>query len=96
MKESEEPINQLVRKVLSHYHLTDEYDLVVLKKNWGSIVGEMVAKNTINLKMQKKTLTIQVNSAALKAELQFHKTLIVQKVNDLYQTEKINEVKIYN
>jgi predicted nucleic acid-binding Zn ribbon protein len=96
MKESEEPINQLVRKVLSHYDLTDQYDLVALRKNWGSIVGEMVAKNTTKLKMQNKTLVIQVNSAALKAELQFHKTLIVQKVNVLFNTEKINEVKIYN
>lgn len=90
----EKPIKQVINDLLDAYKLGGKLDELKIVNNWAEIVGLVIAKNTIKLQLKGNILWIFVESAPLKNELSFHRSIIVQKINAFFNREIVKEIII--
>lgn len=90
----EKPIKQVINDLLDAYKLGGKMDELKIVNNWAEIVGLVIAKNTSKLQLKGNTLWIFVESAPLKNELTFHRSVIVQKINAFFNKEIVKEILI--
>ncbi len=62
--------------------------------NWEEIVGDMIAKHTLDLSLNKKKLTLRFDNAALKQEMSYAKSNLIENINKRFGREIINQVVI--
>jgi len=62
--------------------------------NWEEIVGKMIAKHTLDLSLNRKKLTLRFDNAALKQEVSYAKSKLIENINERFGREIINEVVI--
>jgi len=91
---NEHNIKDLLDAMVNKYQLKDGLSIAKLKEAWEEIVGEHIAKNTINIRLQKKKLFVEVSNAALKNELSYIKTPIKDRINKKMGREVVLEVVI--
>lgn len=80
--------------MLDNYNLSGKVNEVNLSQHWEEIVGQMIARNTSKLYIHEKKLFLQLNSAALKNELRFHKKMVIDRVNDFAGEAIVNDIVI--
>lgn len=94
MSDDEQPIKSIINEMMSTYRLTGKIDELKIWNNWGDIVGTVIAKNTKKLQLKGTTLKIYVESAPLKNELTFHRSVILEKINAYFKKQVIKEIQI--
>jgi len=94
MYPDEKPIKQVISDLLDAYKLGGKMDELKIVNNWSEIVGLVIAKNTTKLQLKGNTLWIFVESAPLKNELTFHRSIILQKINTFFKKEIVKEILI--
>ena len=62
--------------------------------NWEDIVGKMIAKHTLDLSLNRMKLTLRFDNAALKQEMSYAKSKLIENINERFGREIINEVVI--
>ena len=62
--------------------------------NWEEIVGKIIAKHTLDLSLNRKKLTLRFDNAALKQEVSYSKSKIIDNINERFGREIINQVVI--
>ena len=62
--------------------------------NWEEIVGKMIAQHTLDLSLNKKKLTLRFDNAALKQEMSYSKSNLIDNINERFGREIINQVVI--
>lgn len=60
--------------------------------HWNDIVGKLIANHTQQIFIRDKKIYLKVDSAALKNELMFLKTEILNKVNDGFNGKLIDDI----
>ncbi len=90
----EKPIKQVINELLNAYKLTGKIDELKIWNNWHDIVGTVIAKNTNKIQLKGGTLYIYVESAPLKNELNFHRSVILQKINAYFEKQIVKEINI--
>ncbi len=75
------PLKAAIEEFLDRYHLRDKLNQAKVIESWEKVVGEMVARNTSQLHIRNKVLYVKVNSAALRNELLFARTRIMNALN---------------
>ena len=68
-----------------------EADIV---SNWEDIVGKMIAQHTLDLSLNKKKLTLRFDNAALKQEMSYSKSTLIDNINERFGREIINQVVV--
>jgi len=91
---NEKPIKQVINELLDAYKLAGKMDELKISNNWAEIVGMVIAKNTSKIQLKGNTLYIYVESAPLKNELTFHRSVILQKINTFFNKEIVKEIHI--
>ncbi|MFQ3326930.1 MAG: putative nucleic acid-binding Zn ribbon protein [Salibacteraceae bacterium] len=91
-EKNEHTLKQLLNQMLDKYKLSEKLDEVDLESHWEELMGTMIYKHTIQLKVQNKKLYIQLDSPVIRQELIYGKTLIIQKVNNFVGKELITDV----
>jgi len=94
MFSEEKPIKQVINELLDAYKLSGKMDELNISSNWSEIVGTVIAKNTSKIQLKGSTLYIYVESAPLKNELTFHKSVILQKINAHFKKDIVKEIQI--
>lgn len=61
---------------------------------WKEVVGELVDGYTEKLRIHQKELIVKVRSAALRQELSFSKTTLLEKLNQLMPYDKLEDISI--
>ena len=79
---------------MSTYKLTGKIDELKIWNNWSEIVGSLIAQNTKKLQLKGSVLKIYVESAPLKNELIFHRSIILEKINTFFNKQVVNEIQI--
>jgi predicted nucleic acid-binding Zn ribbon protein len=77
----EQPLKAAIEEFLDKYHLRDKLNQAKIIQSWEKVVGEMVARNTSQLHIRNKVLYVKVNSAALRNELLYARTKIINALN---------------
>ena len=94
MFDQEKPIKQVINELLSTSKLTGKIDELKIWSHWSEIMGTLIAKNTRKISLKGQSLTIFVESAPLKNELTFHRSVILQKINAFFDKEIVQEIFI--
>jgi predicted nucleic acid-binding Zn ribbon protein len=66
-----------------------------VKEAWHKTVGEYCSKHTETIRLSKGELTVKISSAAVKQELMYAKTEILNKINECLNQELITNLKIF-
>jgi len=93
-KGNEQPIKDVISEMLSSYHIKDKLAEVDIVQQWEKLMGKLIAKNTQKLYIKDKKLFLHIESSALKQELAYSKSKIIEIINNESGTDLIHEVII--
>ncbi len=85
-------IREAIRQMLERYHLSEKVYEVRLVAAWEDVVGPVIARHTLHLAVRKKILFVKVDSAALRNELTYAKTLLINQLNKEAGAEVITDI----
>ena len=91
-KKNEYTIGDLLNKMLKSCNIEGKVQETDLRQNWEKLMGSMIERHTRNLAIKNGKLYLQVDSAVLRQELSYGKSLILEKVNDFYGKEIVKDV----
>ena len=91
-KNNEKKINQVFLELLRSYGISRKFDEYRLKKEWEHIVGQTIAMQTKSLSIDKDCLYVRMNSPALRQELGYAKSDLLNSLNNAVGKELISEI----
>lgn len=89
---SDRPIGDVIKEMIRTYRMEGKLNEVKVLHSWENVVGEMIARHTKDLYIKNHRLFVKIDSPALKNELSYSRTLIVEKLNEAAGGEVIAEV----
>jgi len=89
---NEKTLKQAIEELVRAYGLNDKLLKAQVEQAWEQIVGKDLAKHTGRIDVDKTTLKIEITSSALRHELSFSKSLIVERINDLLGKNTITDI----
>ena len=95
MKNSnEQTLKEVIRELLEAYRLKEGLQESKLIHSWDEVAGTFVAKNTDKLYIRNKTLYIHLRSPALKNELSYEKSRLIDALNKAVGSEVITDITL--
>ncbi len=91
---NEQTLGEVVKTLIEMYRIEGKLKEASLINAWESVVGEMIAKHTVQLRINKKVLYIEVDSAALRNELTYAREKLKKALNRKVKDNVIDEVVI--
>ena len=85
-------IGDLIKAFLKGRGLDEKMDEVDINNNWEKIAGPMIANHTKKVTYHDHTLTIYLNSAALRHTLSFTKTEVIEKFNEVLGENFVRDI----
>ncbi len=76
------PVGQSLQRLLSKWGLERQFAIRYALSAWEEIVGEPIARVARPLRFENDTLWVAVRTATWAQELSFHKTTILQRLNE--------------
>lgn len=87
-------IEELVPNILRQYGLWEDYKKQMLFADWHNIVGKNLAKFSHIRSLNEKILTVVTYYPTVSQDIHMLKSMIINKINDRYGHEIINNIKI--
>jgi hypothetical protein len=88
-------IKQALEMMVSDLKIKGKLDESRIRDAWATVMGKPIAKYTTNISLNKSKLYVQVNSAALKHELNYSREKIKEVFNKELGEPIIKDVIIY-
>jgi hypothetical protein len=93
MKNSnEQTLKEVIKELLEAYRLQDGLQESKLIHAWDAVAGAFVAKNTEKIYIRNKTLYIHLRSPALKNELSYEKSKLIDSLNKAVGSAVIRDI----
>lgn len=93
MKSSNEyTLKQAIEALIDQYKIEERLSETVVINDWEKIVGKMVARHTKNMHIKKRVLFIEFDNAALRNEMSFAKTRLIEAINKSLKNDAIEEI----
>jgi predicted nucleic acid-binding Zn ribbon protein len=93
-KSSEILLKDAIEKVLKQLNLEDKLNETRLIGSWEQVAGKLIARHTRELYIQGKVLYVKTDMAALKQELTYMKTSLIDKLNKEAGAIVIEDLKL--
>lgn len=74
-------VKTVVSEMLKFYKLNKKFNEIDVMEAWQIVMGESVARRTLKLYVQDRTMYLKLESASLKNELMMAKSQILEKLN---------------
>lgn len=87
-------IGEAIQEMLKSYHLKSKFDEATLVASWERLVGKSVAKRTKKVVIKNKILFVELDSPAMKNDLNLHKAQILGLFAREFGPELIKEIVI--
>lgn len=81
-KSNEQGIGDVMKQLFKSYHLDEKMHEVQIKELWEKIMGKSIKNYTTGIYLRNGILTITLDSAPLRQDLQFTKADIIRRVNE--------------
>ena len=75
-------IEDLMKSFIKENNLSKGMQKIKIEETWNNMMGPGVATHTSSVKLQNKTLVIQLNSSVLREELSYGKDKIIKMMNE--------------
>lgn len=93
-KSNERSLKEALEGLVEDYGLRSRLDEQAIRAGWPEVAGEMIARHTLRLELRRGKLTVKVDSAPLRQELQFMRTTLVELLNRRLEREVVTEIRI--
>lgn len=93
-KSNEESIGEVLKGLFKSYQIDSKVYEIQIKEVWHAVMGKTMGRYTRDIKLKDGKLTVEVDSAPLKQELQFHKADIISRLNAEFGENVVKEVVI--
>ncbi len=91
-KSNEVSLKEAIDEMLHVYKLKGKVYEAQIINSWGRVMGTMIEKHTRDLYLKNGKLFIKVDSAALKMELTYSRSKIIDRVNHEIGSAIVEEV----
>jgi len=88
-QQHEKALGPLIEELLKVYRLDTKLTEVKAMDCWPKVVGRMIARHTIDLRIDRKILFVRLDSDAIRNELSYAKRLIIKNINKEIGAEAI-------
>tara|TARA_B110000881_G_scaffold94962_1_gene83323 strand:+ start:122 stop:418 length:297 start_codon:yes stop_codon:yes gene_type:complete len=85
-------IEDLMQLFIKENKLTKGMQKMKIEETWHKMMGQGVTVHTTSVKLQNKTLVIQLNSSVLREELSYGKDKIIKMMNEEIGEEIISKL----
>lgn len=89
---NEMTLGQAIKELLKTYRLEDKMTEVKLVNSWESVVGKMIAKHTLDIRLKNRKLFVKMDSAAIANELGYAKTKMIKALNKEAGADILDEI----
>lgn len=89
---SDRTLGEVIRELIETYRLEGKLNELKVVHAWESVVGTMIAKHTKDIYIRNKKLFVKVDSPALKNELIYSTSVILENLNKEAGTQVIEEI----
>jgi predicted nucleic acid-binding Zn ribbon protein len=87
-------IEDLMQLFIKENKLTKGMQKIKIEETWHKMMGQGVTVHTTSVKLQNKTLVIQLNSSVLREELSYGKDKIIKMMNEEIGEEIISKLML--
>lgn len=91
-KNNQIKLGDALKELMDTYKLNVKMNEVRLYDAWDKVLGPTIAKHTVSKQLIEGRLIIRLDSAALRNELAFSKSKIIQSLNDTLGTKMVKEI----
>lgn len=91
-KSNEQTLGEAIRQLLKTYRLEGKINQARIIEAWDEVTGPMISKHTRDLYVKGSKLFVELDSPALKNELAYSKSQIVDKLNEAVGQEVIKDI----
>jgi predicted nucleic acid-binding Zn ribbon protein len=91
-KQNFQSIGAAIDQFLKQNRLDKKIDSSTLQTCWKEIAGEMIHKHTTRLFLKDQKMFLQVDSSALKNELHFLQSQLINNINQYFKKELVKEL----
>jgi predicted nucleic acid-binding Zn ribbon protein len=89
---SDRPLGEVIKELIETYSLEGKLNEVKVIHSWEKVVGEMIARHTKDLYIKNGKLFVKIDSPALKNELTYSTSTIIENLNSEAGTKVVDEV----
>lgn len=93
-KSNERSLKEALETLIQDYGLRGKLDEQAVRAGWSEVAGEMIARHTTRIDLRRGKLTVKVDSAPLRQELQFMRATLVELLNRRFEREVVTEIRI--
>ena len=92
-KDSTQSFKEVFSQFLKEEHLDDKFHEQQLINSWKKIMGRTIAGRTTKIFVKKRTLYVELSSAALKEEMNRSRKLVLTRISEQSEKMIVDEVK---
>lgn len=89
---NDQSLKEVLKELVDSYRLKPKLVLAKIKDKWPGLMGPLIQKYTRELRLDKQTLIITVDSASLRQELSMGRDRIKKLVNEELDEPYIQDV----
>jgi predicted nucleic acid-binding Zn ribbon protein len=89
---NEQSLGEVIRQLLETYRLQGKIGQTRVIAAWEAVTGEMISRHTKDLYFKGSKLFVKLDSPALKNELSFSKSRIIELLNEAAGEEVVKDV----
>ena len=89
---NDRPIGEVLKELIETYRLEGKLNEIKVIHSWEKVVGKLVARYTRDLYIRNGRLFIKVDSPALKTELSYNASIIIERLNTEAGKKVIEEI----
>lgn len=85
-------LSEVLKDFVTDHKLQTGLDKVAVRDVWQKVMGPAITKYTENIKLERTTLYVQLNSSVLREELSYGKQKIISNLNEELGRELIKKL----
>ncbi len=85
-------LGEIIQQYIRQSGIQPKLDEATIIKNWEETVGKMIARHTSDIYIKKRKLFVKFDSPALKQEMAYAKTKLLENVNGTIGHKGIEEI----
>ena len=78
---NDKSLGEVIRELINSYHLEGKLNEIKIVNSWEKVVGKMIANHTKDIYIKNGKLFVKIDSPALKNELSYSSSLIIENLN---------------
>lgn len=86
------PLSELIKQFYESRRGAGYLDEVKVINSWKNVVGPFIASHTMDLNIRNGVLFVRVDSDALRSELNYSKSILINSLNSVAGRDVITEI----